>query len=515
MEPTNRSDNATLFPPLWQKLEKEIEKPNALRGRIAIIEQIDNWGLQSLPITKAFIQKLISQAPKDDRIHFNATYRNILTIIEHTIGQVTHDACQSICNVPLPNQIKTDLYSIALFYKKFNSVLWKQQSRIQDDLYKAAICLNDGELMTLLLDGNSFPLGPNTKLNYWLLAAEKGAINVIDAFLEMGFDINAKGYKGLTALALACSKHENMPLAQFLISKGANVDFSYKRGVTLLIAACYEKNEELISLLIEHKCNLNTSLPDGMTPLFIALSQRNIPLLQQLVEAGADVNLSLVDLKGNNISPFIAALYLAVQKNDNAAEEIALYLLDNGADLSILPSKCLSILDVKPLYTKERLANAIVDKLSKEELDAQNKIAPIVWCALYYGNSAIADKLIQRGMPYDNWEKRYYSNLLDKCPRPLLDTYYKVVKNYLKNALPAPFTPLVEESSTYSELEKKMSDALDLIILQEDPLQVIEILRSHPLHQALQEKLPPEIYQKHLLLHRKKELMKSFPAVKK
>lgn len=77
---------------------------------------------------------------------------------------------------------------------------------------------------------------------------DKGDIEVVNAFLLLGYDINKQKFSGETPLMIAV-KNNNYDLIKFLLDKGANVNEKMYSGQTAIGIAVSKKNEKLINLL--------------------------------------------------------------------------------------------------------------------------------------------------------------------------------------------------------------------------------------------------------------------------
>lgn len=122
-----------------------------------------------------------------------------------------------------------------------------------------------------------------------------------------------------------------------LLKNGASVDITNKYGDSPLTIACScdYYDQAYVRKLIEYGANVNFIYPDSIvsrignaTPLLNAVRCRQLGMVKLLVKNGAEVN--YIDRFGNT------ALGIALCGNEY---DIALYLLENGADYTIPVSK--------------------------------------------------------------------------------------------------------------------------------------------------------------------------------
>ena len=111
---------------------------------------------------------------------------------------------------------------------------------------------------------------------------------LVKLLIARGADVNALGERGSTALSYAVS-NGNVGLAEFLLSKGANVN--PERSPPLHSAVKAPKNlKELVELLLSKGAQVNKEGTGG-TALYSAVERTdNIEVIKVLLAKGADVN---------------------------------------------------------------------------------------------------------------------------------------------------------------------------------------------------------------------------------
>lgn len=126
---------------------------------------------------------------------------------------------------------------------------------------------------------------------------ESAGIATVTALLDAGAAIEAvvpmdqdEGDFRATPIWYAVARGENLPLVEFLLSRGADASYS-------LWAAVWRDDAALIRALLEAKPRLNL-LAHGETPILYAARLQRFNALDLLIEAGADP--SIADAQGRD-----------------------------------------------------------------------------------------------------------------------------------------------------------------------------------------------------------------------
>lgn len=133
-----------------------------------------------------------------------------------------------------------------------------------------------------------------------------------------------KGGRNYTPLHVAVAR--NLPeIAEFLISKGANIEAPDGGGDTPLMTAVVAGHEKIIALLLSCNADINARGEHGYTAAMRA-AVNNLRALEILIKAGADINAA--DDQGQ--TPLMLTIKNALAEPENIGA-----LLSAGPDLEI------------------------------------------------------------------------------------------------------------------------------------------------------------------------------------
>ena len=99
-------------------------------------------------------------------------------------------------------------------------------------------------------------------------------------------DLNTKGYFERTPLHKAC-ENGYLPIVDYLISKGANIEAKDKEGKTPLHYACSNNHSLIVGYLISKGANIEAMDENGRTPLHHASYSSKIDIVKFLISKGA------------------------------------------------------------------------------------------------------------------------------------------------------------------------------------------------------------------------------------
>ena len=114
--------------------------------------------------------------------------------------------------------------------------------------------------------------------------------NELQAMINSGANVNAKGYNGATPLHAAAGVG-NAEVIPVLVQAGADVNAKVNNtGSTPLYFAAQFGRVEVIPALVKAGANVNAKADKGFTPLHAAAGKGNTEMISVLIKVGADVN---------------------------------------------------------------------------------------------------------------------------------------------------------------------------------------------------------------------------------
>lgn len=157
-------------------------------------------------------------------------------------------------------------------------------------------------------------------------------IPLINWCIYHGVDVNQSNCKGVSPL-IGSSFGSNTEVIEILLHNKADINLCGDSGVSPLITACSSGNIEIVRILLDNKADIEHCMQNGGFPLYVACEKNHIDVVKILLENKANINKCTPD----GATP----LFSACQKNHI---DVVKLLLDNKADMN----KCL-IDEVHPL----------------------------------------------------------------------------------------------------------------------------------------------------------------------
>lgn len=146
----------------------------------------------------------------------------------------------------------------------------------------------------------SAPISIEQQLKDYLFnAARQGDSEILNEFIQAGYNLDAQDGKGYTALILAVY-NGHLESVEQLLQAGANPCTEDKRGNTALLGAIFKGELRIAKRLMDAQCSPDQRNHAGQTPaMYAALFQRT-EILDSLKAKGAD--LEATDAMGNSVS---------------------------------------------------------------------------------------------------------------------------------------------------------------------------------------------------------------------
>lgn len=150
---------------------------------------------------------------------------------------------------------------------------------------------NDDIAKLLIAKGADVNIKTGRGVTPLMKACTWGKEEVARLLVSKGADVNAKSNDGTGVFTYSIfsilSDRGSTGLAEFLLSKGANVDETSDTGYTCLMMAAGNKKPDLVKILVKHGANVNARAKDGSTPLSLATKDKDSEMVKLLKSLGA------------------------------------------------------------------------------------------------------------------------------------------------------------------------------------------------------------------------------------
>ena len=143
----------------------------------------------------------------------------------------------------------------------------------------------DGIQQRYIVDRN--PLDSRTLSFFLFDAAQRGCMDLLQRFLDLGASVKARDRAGNTALQIAARSGERKAV-ELLLARGSDVHHANLAGSTALLQAATADRRRLAKILLRAGADPNTRNTRGITPLAAAAYNGSDRLVDMLLEAGAD-----------------------------------------------------------------------------------------------------------------------------------------------------------------------------------------------------------------------------------
>ncbi|XP_057341762.1 ankyrin-1-like [Microplitis mediator] len=257
-------------------------------GNFEILKLLINSGANIIKIIR-----------EDNLLHYTAQ-NNTVEIAEYLIGQrakvdtdMKNKSSPFYRCTPLHVAINCGSFEVAqLLINKQASV--HTETACGKKPLDLAIEKGNYRIFKLLVDSGATVDLTYKNMNRLHWAAYHNSLEIARYLFSIGDDINFRCFHSrsyfyqYTPLYVAIQQ-ESVKVAQFLISKGANVNICGKNGETLLTIAIEKKNSELFQLLLDAGAEIN-DCPKKILPLHQAVAVKNNDVTKFLLKRGVDVD---------------------------------------------------------------------------------------------------------------------------------------------------------------------------------------------------------------------------------
>jgi len=226
----------------------------------------------------------------------------------------------------------------AIYHKRDRIVEFLLKNGVELDIYLAA-ALGDLENLKRLLadedDINSLNIKRNEPFfggaSLLHLAICRDSMPVAEFLLEKGADIHIRNKSGDTPLHHA-AKYNALAVAQLLIEKGAKLDAEPEKEDTPLHRACRYGHVEMIELLLDNGAEINALGWPRKTPINEAIQGNYPEAVKVLIDRGVYLgSIRYYTFYGNDNTEHSSKRPLTLARELGDREEIIELLIANGA----------------------------------------------------------------------------------------------------------------------------------------------------------------------------------------
>lgn len=225
------------------------------------------------------------------------------------------------------------------------------------------------------------------------IAARSGERKAVQLLLERGSDVHHRNLAGSTALIQAAIA-DRRRVAKLLLRAGADPDAQNSRGITPLAAAAFNGSDRMVAALLEAGADPGIADRTGKAPIVYAAGRGYTDIVAVLLDAGVDINSryshdlsALMWAAGHSndvpVDEGVATVKLLIERGASldlvddrgrsalmtAIErdhgEIAVLLIEHGADATLVDGEGKSAMDLARTDTLRRTLRASLERQAK------------------------------------------------------------------------------------------------------------------------------------------------------
>ncbi|XP_036970836.1 CARD- and ANK-containing Inflammasome Adaptor Protein [Acanthopagrus latus] len=190
---------------------------------------------------------------------------------------------------------KTPLFSaVSRNNEKTVAVLLKAGAKVDLDVIKEAIMLNEESILHLLLDSARGALSEEELGSALLSAVRQNHDGLVTVLIDRGANVNVFDKQGYTPLLLSAELGHSEVL-RVLVAKQAKLDATLSDGSSALHLAVHSGSAPIVQTLLGKGLDPNTTGPKAQTPLHLAAQCNRPELVDLLLRARAQVNAAAQD----------------------------------------------------------------------------------------------------------------------------------------------------------------------------------------------------------------------------
>ena len=233
-------------------------------------------------------------------------------------------------------------------------------------------------------------------------AVQQGNLERVTTLIEENSEfVNLADENGQTPLHFASAGRQN-DIAEFLISRDADVNALNSVNQSVLLYAAYFDNAVITENLIDKGARLNDQDIFGRAPIHYAARQHSIGALLPLIENGAEVDIR--DSIGET------PMHFAIRWGYDDVVEM---LIDGGGDLNKVTDDGKTYLHMASIKGFTAVADLLIEKGVDHSAKDSEGNTPLYYAAKH-GNKEIATLLVESGAQAEAMEENYGPSYLLK-----------------------------------------------------------------------------------------------------
>lgn len=143
----------------------------------------------------------------------------------------------------------------------------------------------------LIRAGADITIKDQTDQTMLMYAAMGGNPEMVKFLLAKGLDINAKDASNNTALYHSLYNTNDPSIAEYLITRGIELDTIDNEGWSTLMTAIVRDNKKIAQILIRKRIHIDNISKEGTNALMLASYRGHIDIVRQLIALGVDPDL--------------------------------------------------------------------------------------------------------------------------------------------------------------------------------------------------------------------------------
>jgi len=247
--------------------------------------------------------------------------------------------------------------------------------------------------------------------------AEQGDLEAVTILLQQSPElINASDDGGYAPLHKAAYNNQ-VAVARYLLSIGADVNARSNAGSVPLHGAAYGGYLETVQLLTENGADLNVRNNGGFTPLLSACAAGRTDVVRFLVDSGAEVKVA-------NSSGWTALMYAA----ESQSPELCEFLIDQGCDVNVATEDGTSALARALWHANVPIVELLLDHGADVDASDSDGLTPLFFAEARRPKE-IADLMLSRGRRFDMADGHGMTMLHYAAARGYLDHVKVIVEH--------------------------------------------------------------------------------------